>query len=204
MSPLAPPAPPVFQERLTGPLAPDAYAIALPLAGVGVAALAFGWSALGLLALGLGLFVTAFFRNPHRVPPSRDAAAHLAHLYALRQSGHHLGPHIGEQLDIGLPRFRTRLLRTRHPVGPFERKRSALRAGQPAPCHVLPVRGMHDKFPDVVTISGRPPGRLLWSHPANRSAQVCPMPRDVVVRAVDQEQQLLVQVVVWSAASGGR
>ena len=62
--------PPVFQERLTGPLAPDAYAIAIPLALAGVAALAFGWAALGLLALGLGLFVTAFFRNPSReIPP---------------------------------------------------------------------------------------------------------------------------------------
>jgi len=66
----ASPAPPVFQERLTGPLAPDAYASALPLVGVGVAALAFGWAAFGGLALGLGLFVTAFFRNPSReIPP---------------------------------------------------------------------------------------------------------------------------------------
>ena len=64
------PAPPVFQERLTGPLAPDAYAIAIPLALAGVAALAFGATALGLLALGLSLFVTAFFRNPSReIPP---------------------------------------------------------------------------------------------------------------------------------------
>jgi phosphatidylserine decarboxylase len=62
----AAPTPPVFQERLTGPLAPDAYAFAVPLGLLGVAALAVGWSVLGLLALGLGLFVTAFFRNPTR------------------------------------------------------------------------------------------------------------------------------------------
>jgi phosphatidylserine decarboxylase len=60
------PAPPVFQERLTGPLARDAYAIALPLAGLGVLLLAFGAPALGVVALALGLFVTNFFRNPSR------------------------------------------------------------------------------------------------------------------------------------------
>ena len=69
-----PPAPPVFQERLTGPLAQDAYAIALPLALAGVAALAFGRPALGLLGLALALFVTAFFRNPDReIPPGERA-----------------------------------------------------------------------------------------------------------------------------------
>ena len=61
---------PVFQERLTGPLAPDAYAFAVPLLAAGAVALFFGFVALGVLALGLGLFVTAFFRNPRRdVPP---------------------------------------------------------------------------------------------------------------------------------------
>jgi phosphatidylserine decarboxylase len=64
--PLDAPAPPVFQERLTGPLARDAYAIALPLAGLGALLLAFGAPVLGVLALALGLFVTNFFRNPSR------------------------------------------------------------------------------------------------------------------------------------------
>ncbi len=68
--PAVAPAPPVFQERLTGPLAPDAYAIAIPLLVAGVAALAFGFTGLGALGVGLGLFVTAFFRNPSReIPP---------------------------------------------------------------------------------------------------------------------------------------
>ncbi len=68
--PVTAPAPPVFPERLTGPLAPDAYAIAIPLLAAGAAALAFGFTLLGGLGLGLGLFVTAFFRNPSReIPP---------------------------------------------------------------------------------------------------------------------------------------
>jgi phosphatidylserine decarboxylase len=66
------PRPPVFQERLTGPLAPDAYALAIPLLLAGGAALAFGMTLLGLLGLGLGLFVTAFFRNPRREIPTGE------------------------------------------------------------------------------------------------------------------------------------
>lgn len=69
--PAEPAAPPVFRERLTGPLAPDAYALAVPLLAAGafaIAATSFAW--LGWLAVGLGLFVTAFFRNPRReIPP---------------------------------------------------------------------------------------------------------------------------------------
>jgi phosphatidylserine decarboxylase len=67
-----PPAPPVFSERLTGPLAPDAYAFAVPLLLLGVATLAVGWGVLGVLLLGLGLFVTAFFRNPPREIPGAE------------------------------------------------------------------------------------------------------------------------------------
>ena len=66
----AAPAPPIFEERLTGLLAPDAYRFAGPLWIGGALLLAIGWSVLGALALGLGAFVTAFFRNPPReVPP---------------------------------------------------------------------------------------------------------------------------------------
>jgi phosphatidylserine decarboxylase len=65
-----PAAPPVFEERLTGLLAPDAYRFALPLLIGGALFLSIGWGVLGVLALGLGAFVTAFFRNPPReVPP---------------------------------------------------------------------------------------------------------------------------------------
>jgi phosphatidylserine decarboxylase len=65
-----PASPPVFEERLTGLLAPDAYRFALPLLAGGALCLAVGWGFLGVLALGLGAFVTAFFRNPPReVPP---------------------------------------------------------------------------------------------------------------------------------------
>lgn len=65
-----PASPPVFEERLTGLLAPDAYRFALPLLAGGALFLAIGWGLLGALTLGLGAFVTAFFRNPPReVPP---------------------------------------------------------------------------------------------------------------------------------------
>lgn len=57
---------PVFQERLTGPFAPEAAWTAGPLlAGAAVlAGLGSGLAAAGLA--GLGLFVAAFFRNPSR------------------------------------------------------------------------------------------------------------------------------------------
>ena len=61
------PAPPVFQERLTGPLAPDAYAIAAPLLLGGAFALAVGWRALGRARARAG-------RVRHRVLPQPDAA----------------------------------------------------------------------------------------------------------------------------------
>lgn len=64
------PAPPIFEERLTGWLAPDAVRFAVPLLLAGVLGLALGFGVLGVLALGLGAFVTAFFRNPARqIPP---------------------------------------------------------------------------------------------------------------------------------------
>jgi phosphatidylserine decarboxylase len=65
-----PASPPIFDERLTGLLAPDAYRVAGPLLAGGALCLALGWGFLGVLGLGLGAFVTAFFRNPPRqVPP---------------------------------------------------------------------------------------------------------------------------------------
>ncbi len=67
----------VFQERLTGPFAPDAAWTALPLLAL-AAVLAFfapPWAA--ALVAGLGLFVAAFFRNPSRTLPE-DPDAVLA------------------------------------------------------------------------------------------------------------------------------
>jgi phosphatidylserine decarboxylase len=69
----ATPAPPVFQERLTALLVPDALRFALPLALAGAGALALGWIAAGVLALGLAAFVLNFFRNPARaIPPGEN------------------------------------------------------------------------------------------------------------------------------------
>jgi phosphatidylserine decarboxylase len=64
------PTPPVFEERLTGLLAPDAYRFALPLFAVGGLGLALGFGLLGSVAIGLGVFVTSFFRNPSREIPA--------------------------------------------------------------------------------------------------------------------------------------
>jgi phosphatidylserine decarboxylase len=68
---------PLFRERLTRRLAPEAAVASLPLlAGGAVAALlGAGWLALALVAL--GAFGAAFFRNPERVLPS-DPDAVLA------------------------------------------------------------------------------------------------------------------------------
>lgn len=64
---------PVFEERLTGLLAPDAYAFAIPLAIV--AGIAWGAGA-PLVAAGLWAltaFVVSFFRNPNReIPPGES------------------------------------------------------------------------------------------------------------------------------------
>ena len=64
--------PPVFQERLTGALAPDVYVFAVPLAFAALAAFVFGYTGFGLVAAALGAFVTAFFRNPPRDVPTAE------------------------------------------------------------------------------------------------------------------------------------
>lgn len=70
----ADPRAPIFEERLTGWFAPDAYTTALPVLVAGTFALLVAtlWIALPLLAL--GAFFAAFFRNPSRAtPPEPDA-----------------------------------------------------------------------------------------------------------------------------------
>lgn len=108
---------------------------------------------------------------------------------------------VRQQLDVGLPGFLCHRLRRRHPVRAVARKRSTLCVRQASPRHVLPVRGVHDEFPDVVTIGARPPRGLLWRNAADRSAQIRSMPRHVVIGAVDQKEQLRNQLVVCRAAS---
>lgn len=68
---------PVFEERLTGPFAPEAYAMAVPLVVLAAVCLAFGWGIAAAVALALGLFVAFFFRNPSREIP-RDERAVVA------------------------------------------------------------------------------------------------------------------------------
>ncbi len=64
------PAAPVFAERPTERVVPDAWRFAAVPAGLGVGALLLGGGWLALLLLGLAAFVVAFFRNPERpLPP---------------------------------------------------------------------------------------------------------------------------------------
>lgn len=60
---------PAFEERLTGPFAPEAYVIALPLVLFGGVGWAAGLPWLGGALLVLGLFCALFFRNPGREIP---------------------------------------------------------------------------------------------------------------------------------------
>lgn len=66
------PAPPIFEERLTGLLAPDAYRFALPLLAVGGILWGAGLELAGAALSGLGVFVISFFRNPQRTIPEGD------------------------------------------------------------------------------------------------------------------------------------
>src|SRR5689334_11322696 len=99
--------------------------------------------------------------------------------------------HFAEHRDVSLPGIEARVLRTRKPVRADLGEGSALRTGQSTPRHVLPVRSVHDDLPDVVTTRSGPPRRLSGSDASERPAQVRPVPRDVVVRGIDQEQQLI-------------
>jgi len=68
---------PVFQERLTGPFAPDAAWTALPLLALAAVFGGLGLAVAAAATAALGLFVAAFFRNPSRRPPG-DPDAVLA------------------------------------------------------------------------------------------------------------------------------
>ena len=59
----------VFEERLTGRFAPDAWPMALPLLGLAGVLWVLGVVAPALVVLGLGIFTAAFFRNPKRRLP---------------------------------------------------------------------------------------------------------------------------------------
>ncbi len=61
--------PPVFEERLTGLFAPDVFTTAFPLVLGGGFLIGVGWWIAGALAMALGLFCVAFFRNPPREIP---------------------------------------------------------------------------------------------------------------------------------------
>lgn len=66
------PGAPVFQERLTGIVAPEALWLGAPLALAGGVAWGVGAPAVALPLLALTAFVVSFFRNPSRVIPLGD------------------------------------------------------------------------------------------------------------------------------------
>jgi hypothetical protein len=49
---------------------------------------------------------------------------------------------------------------------------------------------MDDELPDVVTVAAWSPGRALWGDTADRTFEVRAVPRDTIVCAVDQEQEI--------------
>jgi phosphatidylserine decarboxylase len=63
---------PVFEERLTGAFTPEVYTTSLPLIAMAGLCLALQWWVAATLALGLGLFVAFFFRNPPREIPGDE------------------------------------------------------------------------------------------------------------------------------------
>ena len=94
-----------------------------------------------------------------------------------------------EQGEVGLPRGLRNGDRPRKPVRSRERKRTTLRAGEPAQHGVLPVRGVHCQLPDVVASRRRPPCRLRGRHATQRSAQVRAVPGLTVVRQIDRVEE---------------
>jgi phosphatidylserine decarboxylase len=66
---------PLFSERPTELLAPDAYKLGAAPAGLALLSALAGWGWLALLFAGLALFVAAFFRNPSRVIPQGERSA---------------------------------------------------------------------------------------------------------------------------------
>lgn len=64
--------PAVFEERLNGLFAPDVYRFAVPLLVAALICLVAGAHGLGYVFAALGLFTTAFFRNPRRTIPSAE------------------------------------------------------------------------------------------------------------------------------------
>jgi phosphatidylserine decarboxylase len=93
---------PVFSERPTAPVVPDAWAFAGPLAGAGAIAAWLGAPWAGALLAGLGLFCVAFFRNPVRrfAGDARDVAAPAdGHVLAVDEVEDERG---GKGLRIGI------------------------------------------------------------------------------------------------------
>jgi phosphatidylserine decarboxylase len=65
---------PIFEERLTGPFAPDAVTTAVPALALGALVYLLGSPLVGGAVAAAGLFMAAFFRNPRRSIVSEPGA----------------------------------------------------------------------------------------------------------------------------------
>jgi len=97
--------------------------------------------------------------------------------------------HRVEQPQVGTPGGGGRLNWPLEEVRPLERKRAARGAGEPPPCHVLPVRRVHEQLPHVVRARLRSPCGAVERHTTQRATKVGAVPGGVVVRGVEQDEE---------------